>query len=189
MEVGDMDRQKIVHNRRFTDQTLFYLALQLWKWILVLPILFYYGSRVGNGEIRQYLLYTAVLYGIFRLMQYLVASRATLMELLEIGFSLLAIMLDLLILTYYDVPTWLIVCVLLFLTVHPTVACLRYHTFKKRKWLNKQSRLFGWMLQRGEIPVHVLVLTEDEIIITAKSGKEFVYRHIYWGGYYFENIT
>lgn len=184
-----MDMQRLVHNRRFIDQTLFYLALQLWKWVMLLPILFYLDVKMSGAPFTQYLMVSLLLYVAFRVMQYVVASRASLMELLEFGYAVLSLVLVLSLLFEVSASPGAIALVIGVFLVHPSLALHHYRDFTERKWLNKQFQLFSPMLRKGEIPVHVLVLTEDEIIITAESGKEFTYRHIYWGGFYIENVS
>ncbi|WP_214844972.1 hypothetical protein [Exiguobacterium sp. s150] len=184
-----MDMQRLVHNRRFIDQSLFYLALQLWKWIMLLPVLFYLDVSMRVAPFSQYVMVSLLLYVAFRVVQYVIASRASLMELLEFGYGVLSLVLvTSLLIEVAASPTAIAFLFAVFL-VHPTLALHHYRDFTERKWLNKQFRLFSPMLKQGEIPVHVLVLTEDEIVITAESGKEFTYRHIYWGGFYFENVS
>ncbi|TCI22869.1 hypothetical protein EVJ33_05345 [Exiguobacterium sp. SL-10] len=184
-----MDMQRLVHNRRFIDQTLFYLALQLWKWVMLLPVLFYLDVEMSSAPFTQYVMVSLLLYVAFRVMQYVIASRASLMELLEFGYAILSLVLVLsLLLEVSASPSAIALMIGVFL-VHPSLALHHYRDFTERKWLNKQFQLFSPMLRKGEIPVHVLVLTEDEIIITAESGKEFTYRHIYWGGFYIENVS
>lgn len=182
-----MDMQRLVHNRRFIDQSLFYLALQLWKWIILLPVVFYLNVSLTASPFSDYVVVSFVLYFMFRVIQYVVASRASLMELVEFGYSILSILLVVSFLYEIAASPSVIALVVGVFLIHPTLAIHHYQDFSERKWLNKQFQLFSPMLRQGEIPVHVLVLTEDEIVITAESGKEFTYRHIYWGGFYFEN--
>lgn len=184
-----MDMQRLVHNRRFIDQTLFYLALQLWKWVMLLPVLFYLDISMSTAPFSQYLMVSILLYVTFRVIQYVVASRASLMELLEFGYAVLSLVLVLFLLIDLSASPSAIALILGVFLVHPSLALHHYRDFTERKWLNKQFQLFSPMLREGEVPVHVLVLTEDEIVITAESGKEFTYRHIYWGGFYFENVS
>ncbi|XCA84888.1 hypothetical protein ABKJ26_07265 [Exiguobacterium mexicanum] len=184
-----MDMQRLVHNRRFIDQTLFYLALQLWKWVMLLPVLFYLDVSMSSAPFSQYVAVSLLLYVAFRVMQYVIASRASLMELLEFGYAVLSLVLVFSLLLELSASPGAIAFVLGVFLVHPSLALHHYRDFTERKWLNKQFQLFSPMLRKGEIPVHVLVLTEDEIVITAESGKEYTYRHIYWGGFYIENVS
>lgn len=184
-----MDMQRLVHNRRFIDQSLFYLALQLWKWIVVLPVLFYLDISLTGATFSEYVMVTLILYVIFRVVQYVIASRASLMELVEFGYAVLSLVLVMTFLAEVSASPWAIALVSSVFLIHPLLALSHYQDFSERKWLNKQFQLFSPMLRQGEVPVHVLVLTEDEIVITAESGKEFTYRHIYWGGFYFENAS
>lgn len=184
-----MDMQRLVHNRRFIDQTLFYLALQLWKWVMLLPVLFYLDVSMSSAPFTQYVMVSLLLYVAFRVMQYVIASRASLMELLEFGYAVLSLVLVLSLLFEISASPGAIAMVIGVFLVHPSLALHHYRSFTERKWLNKQFQLFSPMLRKGEIPVHVLVLTEDEIIITAESGKEFTYRHIYWSGFYIEHVS
>ncbi|KDN58575.1 hypothetical protein [Exiguobacterium sp. AB2] len=184
-----MDMQRLVHNRRFIDQTLFYLALQLWKWVMLLPVLFYLDVSMSSAPFSQYVMVSLLLYVAFRVMQYVIASRASLMELLEFGYAVLSLVLVFSLLLEVSASPGATAFVLGVFLVHPSLALHHYRDFTERKWLNKQFQLFSPMLRKGEIPVHVLVLTEDEIIITAESGKEYTYRHIYWGGFYIENVS
>lgn len=57
-----MDMQRLVHNRRFIDQSLFYLALHLWKWILLLPVLFYLDVSFRHSPFSEYLIVSIILY-------------------------------------------------------------------------------------------------------------------------------
>ncbi|WP_396128039.1 hypothetical protein [Exiguobacterium mexicanum] len=184
-----MDMQRLVHNRRFIDQTLFYLALQLWKWVMLLPVLFYLDVSMSSAPFSQYVMVSLLLYVAFRVMQYVIASRASLMELIEFGYAVLSLVLVFSLLLEVSASPGAIALVIGVFLVHPSLALHHYRDFTERKWLNKQFQLFSPMLRKGEIPVHVLVLTEDEIIITAESGKEYTYRHIYWGGFYIENVS
>ncbi|WP_214823802.1 hypothetical protein [Exiguobacterium algae] len=184
-----MDMQRLVHNRRFIDQSLFYLALQLWKWIILLPVLFYLDLSMRGAPFSEYVMVSVLLYVMFRVVQYVIASRATLMELVEFGYAVLSLLLVISFLTEIAASPGAIALVIAVYLIHPILALSHYQDFSERKWLNKQFQLFSPMLRQGEIPVHVLVLTEDEIVITAESGKEFTYRHIYWGGFYFENAS
>lgn len=182
-----MNMQRLVHNRRFIDQSMFYLALQLWKWVILLPVLFYLNVGVNAAPFSNYVMASALLYVSFRVIQYVVASRASLMELLEFAYGVLTLLLVTALLIELDASPLAFAFVVGAYLIHPSLALHHYRVFSERKWLNKQFQLFSPMLNKGEVPVHVLVLTEDEIIITAESGKEFTYRHIYWGGFYFEN--
>ena len=184
-----MDMQRLVHNRRFIDQSLFYLALQLWKWVVVLPVLFYLDFSLNSAMFSEYVMVTLILYVIFRVVQYVIASRASLMELVEFGYAVLSLVLVMTFMAEVSAPPVAIAIVSVVFLIHPLLALSHYQDFSERKWLNKQFQLFSPMLRQGEVPVHVLVLTEDEIVITAESGKEFTYRHIYWGGFYFENAS
>ncbi|WP_214883926.1 MULTISPECIES: hypothetical protein [unclassified Exiguobacterium] len=182
-----MNMQRLVHNRRFIDQSLFYLALHLWKWILLLPVLFYSNVSFQQSPFSEYLMVSIILYLMFRVIQYVVASRASFMELVEFGYAILSLLLAFSFLMEIGSPPVAIALIGIVYLSHPMLALHHYQNFSERKWLNKQFQLFSPMLRQGEVPVHVLVLTEDEIVITVESGKEFTYRHIYWGGFYVEN--
>ncbi|WP_215145929.1 hypothetical protein [Exiguobacterium qingdaonense] len=184
-----MDMQRLVHNRRFIDQTLFYLALHLWKLVLLLPFLFYMDVSLRQSPLTDYLISSVMLYLMFRVIQYVIASRASLMELVEFGYAVLSLVLVFSFLIEIGAPPVAIAIMSVAYLSHPLVALHHYQNFSERKWLNKQFQLFSPMLRQGEVPVHVLVLTEDEIVITVESGKEFTYRHIYWGGFYVENAS
>ena len=182
-----MDMQRLVHNRRFIDKSMYYIALHLWKWILLLPVLFYLDVSFRHSPFSEYLNGSIILYLMFRVIQYVIASRASLMELVEFAYGVLSLVLVFSFMMEIGAPPIAVAIVGAAYLSHPMLSLHHYQNFSERKWLNKQFQLFSPMLRQGEVPVHVLVLTEDEIVITVESGKEFTYRHIYWGGFYVEN--
>ena len=180
-----MSISRAIVRKRYTDHTLFYSAILIWKLLFFLPLLMYVNSGSDNVFRLYFVPYLTVIV-LFRVMTYFATYKASFMEMTEMGLSVFLIIADFYLIALFDVPLPFAMIIMLLSILHFTAAFSRFRWFRRRLWLNRHLEILNFLTDHGETPVKIAVVSEDEMLVTTKSGKEFTYRHVYWNGFYFE---
>lgn len=102
------------------------------------------------------------------------------------GLSVFLIIADLYVIALFQIPLPFGMIIMLLSILHFSAAFSRFRWFRRRMWLNRHLEILNYLTDHGETPIKIAVVSEDEMLVTTKSGKEFTYRQVYWSGFYFE---
>lgn len=181
-----MNMSLAIVRRRYTDHTLFYSAILIWKLLFFLPLLMFVNSGTDHVFQMYFVPYLTVIF-LFRVMTYFATYKASFMEMTEMGLSLSLLIADVYLIALFDIPLPFALIILALALLHFSAAFSRFRWFRRRLWLNRHLEILNYLTDHGEVPIKIAVMAEDEMLVTTKSGKEFTYRQVYWSGFYIEH--
>ncbi|WP_114569684.1 hypothetical protein [Exiguobacterium flavidum] len=180
-----MNIGKAIVRKRYTDHSLFYSAILIWKLLFFLPLLAF-SPNTENHVFSLYFVPYLLIIAAFRIMTYFASNKASFMEATEMGLAVFLIIADFYLIWYFQIPIPFGMIIILLSILHMTAAFSRFRWFRNRLWLSRHIEILGYLTEQGETPTKISVVGEDEMLVTTKSGREYTYRHVYWSGFYFE---